>query len=516
VIVQHRGANEETCCVGVVFPHLKQVQVERVEDDGGGVWIAVRTYLAEAACHRCGVASTRIHSRYRRRLQDVAAGGRPVVIKLEVRRFFCGNDACRLRTFAEQVPGLTVRHGRRSVVLTRLLQAVALALGGRPGARLVQRLACAVSRMTLLRLIRSLPLPGAGSVQVLGVDDFALQRGHRYATVLIDAATHRRVDVLPDRRASTLAGWLREHPGVRMVCRDGSAAYAEAVRQGAPDAVQISDRWHLWHNLAAAVQKTVVAHSGCWHAGPPRTTSAREERTRQRHAAVHELLSQDVGLLECSRRLGWALNTVKRYARAESAEALRRPPQYRRTLVDPYRDHLRRRLAEQPGVPVTRLLAEIRDQGYPGSANLLVRYLNQGRTDPERVPPSPRRLAAWLMTRPGNLPEHRRRHLEELVSACPHLTVLATRVRQFAELLTQRRGADLDAWITTVRDDDLPALHAFADGLDNDHDAVVAGLTLPYSNGPTEGVNTKIKMIKRQMYGRASFDLLRRRILLAD
>jgi hypothetical protein len=204
--------------------------------------------------------------------------------------------------------------------------------------------------------------------------------------VLIDAITHRRVDVLPDRKAATLAVWLRKHPGAEVVCRDGSAAYAEAIRQGVPDAVQVSDRWHLWHGLATAVEKTVIAHSSCWRV--PHSASIRpiNERTRARHAAVHEQLDQGAGLLECARRLGWSLNTVKRYARAATAEQLQRPPRYGRTLVDPYRDHLRRRLAAEPNVAVTRLLAEISELGYRGSANLLVRYLNQGRAHTEPFP----------------------------------------------------------------------------------------------------------------------------------
>jgi hypothetical protein len=269
------------------------------------------------------------------------------------------------------------------------------------------------------------------------------------------------------------------------------------------------------NNLAKAVEKTVVAHSGCWQPGPPRPDGPLDERTRQRHAAVHALLEDGVGLLECARRLGWALNTVKRYARAASAEDLQRPPRYRETLVDPFRDHLRRRRAEEPDVATTRLLAEIRDQGYTGSANLLVRYLNQGRADAQRPAPSPRRMVAWLMTPTEKLAAHHRSHLDDLLAACPHLAVLAQRVREFAGLLTARRGHDLDAWMTNVDTDDLPALNGFVHGLRMDLPAVVAGLTLPYSNGPIEGANTKVKFLKRQMYGRAGFALLRQRILLA-
>jgi transposase len=171
-------------------------------------------------------------------------------------------------------------------------------------------------------------------------------------------------------------------------------------------------------------------------------------------------------------------------------------------------------LAEK--VPVTAILAEIREQGYTGSANLLVRYINQGRAEPERAMPSPRRLVSWIMARPRDLLDHTRRHLDDLIAACPEMTTLASRVGEFAAILTQRRGRDLDTWIATTRADALPGFDSYLNGLDKDHDAVVAGLTLPYSNGPTEGVNTKIKMLKRQTYGRASFALPRKRILLVD
>jgi DNA-binding NarL/FixJ family response regulator len=204
---------------------------------------------------------------------------------------------------------------------------------------------------TVLRVLMTLPIPPTPTPTVLSVDDVALRRGHRYATVLIDVVTHQRIDVLPDRKAATLTTWLREHPGVEIVCRDGSAAYAEAIRQGAPKAVQVSDRWHLWHGLAGAVEKTVIAHSTCWLAQPAALQSRPrpiDERTRARHAAVHELLGQGIGLLECARRLGWALNTVKRYARAATVEQLQRPPRYGRTLVDPYREHLRHRSPPNP------------------------------------------------------------------------------------------------------------------------------------------------------------------------
>lgn len=498
-----------------MFPQLSSLVIEEVFDEALVLRVRAQTPAMPVACPQCRQPTERVHAYHRRRLADLPAAGRGVIIDLRVRRLRCPNMSCSQGTFREQVPALTSRWARRTAALTGLIGDLAVVMAGRAGAAVLARLGMRISRSTVLRVLMAMPTSAPPVPAVISVDDFALRRGRRYATLIIDAVTRRRIDVLPDRLGATLATWLRQHPQVQVVCRDGSAAYAEAIRDGAPQAVQVSDRWHLWHNLAKAVEKTVVAHSNCWHERPTSGDRPLDERTRQRHAAVHALLTEGVGLLACARQLGWALNTVKRYARATTAEQLQRPPRYRETLVDPFRDHLRRLRAQDPQVPVTRLLSEIREQGYTGSANLLVRYLNQGRADAERTPPSPRRLVSWLMTKPENLPAHRRSHLQDLLTACPHLTVLAQRISEFAGLLTERRGEDLDAWMTATDADDLPAVHGFVHGLRMDLPAVVAGLTLPYSNGPIEGANTKVKLLKRQMYGRAGFALLRQRILLA-
>lgn len=240
------------------------------------------------------------------------------------------------------------------------------------------------------------------------------------------------------------------------------------------------------------------------------------ETTRERWHKIHDLLGQGVGLLDCSRRLGLALNTVKRYARIPEPQALRIAPAYRPTLVDPYREHLRRRRAEEPSVPVTHLLEEIRELGYTGSANLLVRYLNQGRAEGDRPVTTPHHVSRLLLTDPENLRPKETTLLEKIAAACPEMTALADLVRGFAVLLKPADGNDvkLTEWITAVRAFGLPHLHSFTNGLEIDCPAVNAGLTLPYHNGRTEGVNTRTKRIMRQMHGRAGFDLLRHRILL--
>jgi transposase len=508
--------NDVSELVGMVFSGLAPLVVEDVADEGGLIRVWARTPDEPVACPGCGASSGRVHGYHERIVADVPVDARSVQVVVRIRRLVCPTRGCR-QTFREQVPGVLERYQRRTSRLAAQAGVVARELAGRAGARALSALAMRVSRHTALRILLRLPVPPPRVPRVLGVDDFALRKRHRYATILIDAETRERIDVLPSRHADVLEDWLREHPGAEVVCRDGSGAYAEAIRRALPDAVQVGDRWHIWHNLAEAVRKEVAAHSACWaKAALPAKDGPQAVTTRERWAQVHELLGQGVGLLECARRLNLALNTVKRYARVPEPERLVRAPKYRPTLVDPYRDHLRRRRAEEPAVPVQRLYAEIKQLGYQGSLNLLYRYITQGRAEGDRPPTSPRRFASLLLTRPENLTDSQRELCHQLTAACPEMIETAGFVHNFAAFLTpdEDNAERLEEWIAAVRAADLPHLHAFTRGLDFDKQAVRAALTLPYHNGGTEGVNTKTKRIMRQMHGRAGFALLRHRILL--
>ncbi|MFE3122148.1 ISL3 family transposase [Streptomyces hydrogenans] len=382
-----------------MFSGLPALVIEDVANSGETVQVSARTRHVPVPCPLCGVLTGRAHGYHGRTVRDVPVDGRQVVVRVGIRRLVCPVRDCGRQTFREQVPGLLERHQRRTTRLTGRLSELVKELCGRASARLTRSLAMPVSHASALRLLRRVPLPAVRIPRVIGVDDFALRRRHSYATIIIDAETGRRIEVLPGREAATLEAWLREHPGIEAVCRDGSATYPEAVRRALPDAIQISDRWHLWHNLAEAVRKEVAAHSICWaKPGPPPAEGRQAATTRERRQQVHALRERGVGLLECARRLNLALNTVKRYDRI---------------------------------------------------------------AEPER------------------LGDHQRERIEAARTACQETTALADLIHGFAALL------DVDA-----------------------------ALTLPHHKGGTEGVNNKTKLIKRQMYGRASFPLLRHRILL--
>jgi transposase len=531
-----------------LLPHLAGVVIEAIEVGSEQVRIAVSSRSTVATCTRCGTDSDRVHSRYERTLADAAIAGQATSLRLRVRRFACQSADCPTRTFVEQIPGLTARYSRRTPLLRGMLEAIALALAGRAGARLAAGLGLPVGRNTLLRLVRALPEPPVGPVTVLGVDDFALRRGHVYGTILMDVVGRRPVDVLADRESDTVAEWLRAHPGVEVICRDRGGAYADAARTAAPDAVQVADRWHLWHNLAEHVEKTVAAHHRCLHtdaaddqtdarvpSDPPAVDLAKAAdaaqaqrveqsglvaRTRVRYQAVQALKAQGKGIKTIKRELGLAKETVRRFYRAATVEdLLAKPRAGRPSVLDAYKPYLHERW--NAGVhTASTLYREIVERGYRGSQATVAAYLAPFRPLGAAPPAKPavpkvRTVTSWMLRRPDELDDEEQANLKQVLAACPHLDAVATHVRDFAQMLTDRHGDRLDAWMNAVEADDQPQLHRFVTGLRRDYDAVRNGLTLPHSSGVVEGNVNRIKMIKRQMYGRAGFDLLRKRILLA-
>jgi transposase len=519
-----------------LLPHLAGAVVEAAEL-AGGLCLWVRARADHGVCPRCGEPSSRVHSTYGRRLADAPIGGQRVLIRLVTRRFFCGSPDCPAVTFAEQIGGLTSPHARRTPALGRMLTGVALALAGRAGARLAGLLGLTAGRSSMLRLVMALPDPRPGPVVVLGVDDFAFRRGRDYGTVLVNAETGTPVDVLAGRDAEMLGQWLRAHPGTGVICRDRAGAYADGARTGAPEAAQVADRWHLYHNLAGYVEKTIARHRDCLRQPEPEqqppagqaaaaaalaqraADSALANHVRDRYEQVMALRAQGMSLATIARQTGLAVQTVRRYCRADSAGELLAvimdgPP----SPLDEHKPYLHQRWNEG-ATSARQLHAELRGRGYRGSYPTVARYLQPLRKlaaapPATPAPPKTRDLAAWILRDPATLSDDDTAKLTQARQRCPHLDALAGHVTEFAKILTGRHGNRLDDWITAVDADDQPSLHSFTRGLKHDYDAVLNGLTLPWNSGVVEGNVNRIKMLKRQMYGRASYPLLRKRILL--
>jgi transposase len=536
----------------VLFPHLAGLRVHRVEDIGDAVVISASSRAGQACCPRCGSPSSRVHAGYMRTMADGAAAGRPVLISLRVRRFRCGQDRCPAVTFAEQADGVSVRYRRRSAPLLAMLTQFGLELAGRAGARLAGSLGIAVHPSTVVRLVAALPGPGiTAAPEVLGVDDFARRKGHVYGTVLVDMRTGDTVDLLPDREAATLESWLKAHPGAQVICRDRSGAYAEGARDGAPDAIQVADRWHLWHNLAECAEKTVARHRGCLKEQPAGDDVGDQDaqgqepgqaegaqvtpdgsldacgrerrlviRTRERYAEIRERLGAGQSLAAICRATGLDRKTVQRFARAASVDELLVNTMNRESKLDPFKPWICQRWNE--GVTdAAALHAEMQQRGWTGSVKTVRRYVapfRQALAAPPAAPavPKTRQITRWLLTRPDHLRPEEQTELGKIKERCPHITALAGHVTAFAEMMTHRTGIrDLDGWLAAIEAaDGQPDLRSLAAGIRSDQQAVANGLTLPYSSGKVEGTVNKIKMIKRQMYGRAGFDLLRKRVIL--
>lgn len=549
--------------LAVLFPHLAGLRVHRVEDAGDAVMIVASCRADSACCPRCGQASARVHGGYARVVADGAAGGRPVLIVLQVRRFRCRNSQCPAVTFAEQARGLSERYRRRSVPLTAMLAGFGLELAGRAAGRLAATLGIAVHPATVLRLVAAAPEPEVtAGPEVLGVDDFALAKGHVYGTVLVDMRTGDVIDLLPDREAATLETWLKAHPGAEIICRDRAGNYAEGARAGAPEAIQVADRWHLWHNLAEYAEKTVARHRGCLQDQPgggdaggngtPGSTDAQEpeppgqeppgqagaaqvppdgsldacgrerrlvRRTRERYAEIRQQLDAGQSLGAISRATGLDRGTVQRFARASSVDELLVKATSRESALDEFKPYICQRWNE--GVTdAAALHAELQQRGWVGSAQTVRRYVRpfrQARAAPDPAPavPKTRQITRWLLTRPDHLQAGEQAQLEAIRARCPHIDALARHVTAFAQMMTARTGSrDLEAWLAAVETSDQAGLRSFASGIRHDQQAVTNGLTLHWNSGRVEGTVNKIKMIKRQMYGRADFDLLRKRVIL--
>jgi transposase len=515
-----------------------------VRADENAVTLIARASPRAARCPVCEKRSTRVHSRYTRTLSDLPWQGIPVTVRLHVRRFFCDEGTCDRAIFAERLSGVVAHYARRTERLDGWLTHVSFALGGEAGARLLKDLGVVVSGDTLLKHIRSSRLVSPKMPRVLSVDDFAFRRGTRYGTILVDLERHTPVDVLPDRSADTFARWLGEHPGVEVVSRDRGGEYAEAARRVVPHAVQVADRFHLLKNLRDVVSRVFRHHADVLDLVPnpanylQRLTNLRldrkfskertNEQARKLFESIHALSKKGMKNAQVARELRIHRHTVEKYL-AFKAPPVRRHFTKKVSAIAPYEDYILGRW-EQGCRNATQIWQEILEQGYPGAYQNVVRitrYLKEqerlGKPAPDRPPGiSANHAAGILVKRPENRSEEEIRTLWRLKKVHWITEQCCTLFEEFAGMLRDKEQRSeeqarrlLEAWTERAKASEIAQLKAFAVKLLQDTEAVVAAMILPYSQGQTEGRVNKLKLVKRSMYGRGKFDLLRQRVLYA-
>ncbi len=536
---------------------IKGFVIDQIVEEQKQVQIVARSAASKGRCPDCRRSSRRVHSYYARRVRDLPIQGKSVCLQLRVRRFRCLNRTCPRRTFAESISALAPKYAQRSSGFTAATRSIGLALGGEAGQRLAQRLHLPVSADTLLRIIRatSLPVPSQ-PLQAVGVDDWALRRSSLYGTLVVDLERHQPIELLSDRTAETLATYLQEHSPIAFVSRDRSTEYIRGIRAGAPQAVQIADRWHLLKNLQEVLERILASLRVSLRELPPvavdpvapvwprqtvRSASERalrqgqRERRLERFEQVRTLHAQGLGILPIAKRLHMSRVTVRTYLKAEAfPEMAPRPRASRLTAYEPY---LRQRW--QAGCRnASQLWREIREQGFRGGRRQVMKWARLRREEPRRHKPLPqrallrgtgqpalaqkpfdvrdlpstRKLSWLLMKAPEDLDEAETLWWQQ-IHQHPTVALSQQLAQQFITLITQRQSRQLSPWIRACQRSENADWASFAAGIQSDRAAVKAALRWPWNNGQLEGQINRLKLIKRQMYGRAKFDLLRTRVL---
>jgi transposase len=501
-------------------------------------------------CPTCGHLSARRHSWYRRRPLDLPWRGATVRLVVRSRRLFCDNPTCPRKIFAERFDGVLPRHARRTEGVTALLVEFGLRAGGEAGARLARKAGIPTSPDTLLRLVRDLGKAPVPTPRVLGIDDFALRRGQAYGTLLVDLEHHVPVDVLKTREAEPLVAWLQAHPGVQVLVRDRAGAYADAGRRGAPTAVQVVDRFHLCQNVSAALDEVVRSRrrrvemvtcqieaepSIAVPTPPPRPPGARRQaqlaaraQRMGRWEQARALRAQGHSLSAIARELGINRKTVRQLVRTtEPPRNPSRPPcptGLRSPSLQPFVPYLQARWQEGCHC-ASQLHRELVAQGCRTSRTLLIQAVRAWRDPTEasarrRGPPKrrrQRRLAVrWLCLRPPEqLDEVEHEVLARVLAEDAELAGAYSLVQRFRRLIRDRDLRALDRWLTDATASGLAPFMSVAHGIRHDRAAVTAAFVLPWSTGPVEGEIHKVKLLKRQGYGRATMPLLRAKILAA-
>ena len=546
----YNGSMATSSCIPPLFPDLAIVETAVIETQ---LCISVQSTEPSAACTKCGAVSKRLHSSYLRHVQDTPIGLFLVWLKLKVRRFRCDNPQCKRKTFAEQFPDLVGRRRRRTTRLLVQLSHICLALGGAAGARLADKLAMAASGSTLLRLLHKMEAPLPEEPRIIGLDDWAFRKGRNYGTIIVDHESGKPIDLLPDRDSETVQEWLEKHPTIEVVTRDRSGEYRDAINEALPEAVQVADRWHLLKNMVKAVQRYFSRHRKTvrklvvdaveageyiptdlqvnekyrrYDPGPSRESlhEARQEEREALFAAVKALRAEGVYTTDIAEEFDLSRQTVSKWVNSESLPPDGRGRFKQKCLIDDYVPYLRQRIAEGC-TNKSQLWREIKEQGYTGSNSSVRKWARQnyntnGQTKENLTVkkvkvtlPSSRKLA-WLVARHADELEADETQLLEIILQDAQIAEFRQAAHEFMHMVRNGLDKEWALWLKNSRASAVKELKNFADALKKDGAAVYEAIRQPWSNGPTEGHVNRLKFLKRQTYGRASFDLLRLRVLL--
>jgi transposase len=536
-----------------VFHLPAEITITSVDPSPTELVMGVACQAPRMECPECHQPSARIHGSYQRTVADLPCAGRNVILVLTVRKFVCGTPTCPRKIFTERLTGLVESYARMTSRLIALIQALGLVAGGQMGTRQADRTGIATTPSTLLRHLMQLPAPAIRAVRVLGVDDFAWRKRFTYGTILVDLERRKIIDVLADRESATVETWLKEHPEVTIVSRDRGKEFAKAATLGAPQARQVVDRFHLVRNLSE-VLKEILGHcraeirqgkapvpqsetAGKEHMRPLPTAATWQQRTpahvkkahqarqasrEDRYQQMTTLRAQGLTQREVAKRIGMSERAVRNWLKRGAAPTNERRFR-RRSVFDPYAAYVLERW--QAGIhEAKQLYEEIQVQGFSGTVRIVQRFVQALRDNPEKIflPPATgadrfsSNTATWLFIRdPKQLTSEKQAELELICQCSETARKTYELTQQFMTMLRLRRGQEFEAWLSAVEASHIPELRRFAYSLLKDKEAVVAGLTLPYSNGPVEAQVQKLKLVKRSMYGRAKLSLLRQRLLNA-
>lgn len=498
--------------------------------------------------------------------------GRPVTLSLWVRKFFCEQAMCPRKIFAQQAESVLKPHARHLQRVEEQAQALGLLIGSKPGARVCQMAGIPLSASTLLRIMKITPMPEVVTPAVLGVDDFAFHKRTRYGTILVDLEKRRPVDLLPDREGKTLETWLQAHTGVSIAVRDRSPVYANAIARVCPAAKQVADAWHLLKNLSENIEKyldtkatiirqlarevaaeeaeklkkpvgTMMRPNPKPHIGKTGTMMAQHDRyqiagitlqpapaleitpTEKRHDTYHQvkqLQSLGYGKKAIARQLKISRNTVRKYFRQQIF--VPRPIVKRSNLLE-FEAYLHQQW-QQGNTCGRKLLEELRAMGYNGSYTILAVFLSafrQGKFKQTRLPlPFPiraaryssRRMSVALCLPESEWTQKEKPLLKSLLEKLPFLDQVRNLSLEFKAMLMLKRADQLQNWCQQASQ--LACFKGFVFGIKQDFNAVYQAMNTSWSNGQVEGQVNRLKTIKRQMYGRASFELLRIRVLAGN